>query len=171
MKIETMDDLFLNELKDIYDCEKKLVKALPKMAKAVTSMELREAIQSHLEETKGHVQRLEEIFQHLGEKASTSKCEGIEGIISEGEEMIDAIDQSPLLDAAIIAAAQKAEHYEISAYGSCRTFAQELGRHVAVQLLEQTLEEEKQADEKLTQIAESRVNEDAIRTGSGGGAL
>jgi ferritin-like metal-binding protein YciE len=171
MKIETMDDLFLNELKDIYDCEKKLVKALPKMAKAVTSMELREAIQSHLEETKGHVQRLEEIFQHLGEKASTSKCEGIEGIISEGEEMIDAIDQSPLLDAAIIAAAQKAEHYEISAYGSCRTFAQELGRNVAVQLLEQTLEEEKQADEKLTQIAESRVNEDAIRTGSGGGAL
>jgi len=170
MKIETMDDLFLNELKDIYDCEKKLVKALPKMAKAVNSTELREAIQDHLEETKGHVQRLEEIFQLLGEKASTSKCEGIEGIISEGEEMIDAIEQSPLLDAAIIAAAQKAEHYEISAYGSCRTFAQELGRNEAVQLLEQTLEEEKQADEKLTQIAESRVNEDAIRTGSGGSA-
>jgi len=171
MKIETMDDLFLNELKDIYDCEKKLVKALPKMAKAVTSTELREAFQNHLEETKGHVQRLEEIFQHLGEKASASKCEGIEGIIDEGEEMMDAIEPSPLLDAAIIAAAQKAEHYEISSYGSCRTFAQELGRNEVVQLLDQTLKEEKQADKKLTQIAETRVNEDAIRVGSSRGTL
>lgn len=169
MAIKTMDDLFLEEIKDLYDAEKQLVKALPKMAKAASSKELREGFQEHLEQTKGHAKRLERIFGLLDKKPSASKCEAMRGLIEEGEEIIDEIDASPLLDAALIASAQKVEHYEIASYGTCRTFAQMNGNSDAARLLEQTLEEEKQTDQRLTEIAEGMVNEEAIEMGSSGG--
>jgi ferritin-like metal-binding protein YciE len=170
MKIKTMDDLFLAQIKDLYDAEKQLVKALPKMAKAASSQELRQGFQEHLEQTKGHVSRLEQIFDQLGEKASGTKCEGMAGLINEGEEIVDEIEQSPLRDAGLIGAAQRVEHYEIAAYGTVKTFARMLGRSQAVTLLEQTLNEEKQTDQKLTQLAESMINEEAIQVGSSGGS-
>lgn len=170
MKIKTMDDLFLAQIKDLYDAEKQLVKALPKMAKAASSQKLRQGFQEHLEQTKGHVSRLEQIFDQLGEKASGTKCEGMAGLINEGEEIVDEIEQSPLRDAGLIGAAQRVEHYEIAAYGTVKTFARMLGRSQAVTLLEQTLNEEKQTDQKLTQLAESMINEEAIQVGSSGGS-
>src|ERR1700682_507259 len=172
MKMKTMDDLFLAQIKDLYDAEKQLVKALPKMAKAASSQELRQGFQGHLDQTKGHVSRLEQIFDQVGEKASGTKCEGMAGLIDEGEEIVDEIEQSPLRDAGLIGAAQKVEHYEMAGYGTLRTFAQMLGHRQAVTLLEQTLNEEKQTDQRLTQLAESMINEEAIQVGSsGGGAL
>jgi len=170
MKIKTMDDLFLAQIKDLYDAEKQLVKALPKMAKAASSQELRQGFQEHLDQTKGHVSRLEQIFDQLGQKASGTKCEGMAGLIDEGEEIVDEIEQSPLLDAGLIGEAQKVEHYEIAAYGIVKTFARMLGHGQAVTLLEQTLNEEKQTDQKLTQLAESMINEEAIQVGSSGGS-
>ena len=170
MKTETMDDLFLAEIKDLYDAEKQLVKALPKMAKASSSQELKEAFQEHLEQTKGHVSRLEQVFQAIGQKAAGKKCAAMTGLIEEGEEIIDQIEQSPLRDAALIAGAQKVEHYEIAGYGTLRTFAQLLGHRDAASLLEQTLNEEKETDEKLTELAESVVNDEAAQAGSGGSA-
>src|SRR5438270_6934388 len=163
MKTETMDDLFLAEIKDLYDAEKQLVKALPKMAKASSSQELKEAFQEHLEQTKGHVSRLDQVFQAIGQKAAGKKCAAMTGLIEEGEEIIDQIEQSPLRDAALIAGAQKVEHYEIAGYGTLRTFAQLLGHRDAASLLEQTLNEEKETDEKLTELAESVVNDDAAQ--------
>jgi|SRR5579872_1005936 len=171
MKVEKIDDLFLAQIKDIYDAEKQLVKAIPKMAKASSSEELRQGFQEHLEQTKGHVSRLEQIFDQLGQKASGTKCKGMAGLIEEGEEIVEEVEQSPLRDAGLIAAAQKVEHYEIASYGTLRTFAQMLGHRQAERLLEQTLEEEKETDQKLTELAESMVNEEAAQTGSGGGAL
>jgi ferritin-like metal-binding protein YciE len=165
-----MDNLFLAQVKDLYDAEKQLVKALPKMAKAASSQELRQGFQEHLDQTKGHVSRLEQIFDQLGQKASGTKCEGMAGLIDEREEMVDEIDQSPLLDAGLIGSAQKVEHYEIAAYGTVKTFARMLGHRQAVTLLEQTLNEEKQTDQKLTQLAESMINEEAIQVGSSGGS-
>ena len=170
MKIETMDDLFLAQIKDLYDAEKQLVKALPKMAKAASSQELRQGFQEHLDQTKGHVSRLEQIFDQLGQKASGTKCEGMTGLIEEGEEIVDEVEQSPLRDAGLIGAAQKVEHYEIAGYGTLKTFAQMLGHQQAVTLLDQTLNEEKQTDKKLTQLAESMINEEAIQVGSSGGS-
>jgi len=170
MKIKTMDDLFLAQIKDLYDAEKQLVKALPKMAKAASSQELRQGFQEHLDQTKGHVSRLEQIFDQLGQKASGTKCEGMAGLIDEGEEIVDEIEQSPLRDAGLIGEAQKVEHYEIAAYGIVKTFARMLGHGQAVTLLEQTLNEEKQTDQKLTQLAESMINEEAIQVGSSGGS-
>ncbi|MCU1273628.1 MAG: hypothetical protein JWO48_1059 [Bryobacterales bacterium] len=170
MKIKTMDDLFLAQIKDLYDAEKQLVKALPKMAKAASSQELRQGFQEHLDQTKGHVSRLEQIFDQLGQKASGTKCEGMAGLIDEGEEMVDEIDQSPLLDAGLIGSAQKVEHYEIAAYGTVKTFARMLGHRQAVTLLEHTLNDEKQTDQRLTQLAESMINEEAIQVGSSGGS-
>src|ERR1700732_3930 len=149
MKIKTMDDLFLAQIKDLYDAEKQLVKALPKMAKAASSQELRQGFQEHLDQTKGHVSRLEQIFDQLGQKASGTKCEGMAGLIDEGEQIVEEIEQSPLRDAGLIGAAQRVEHYEIAAYGTVKTFARMLGRSQAVTLLEQTLNEEKQTDQKL----------------------
>src|SRR6185295_9432806 len=160
--------LFLEEIKDLYDAEKQLVKALPKMAKAASSQELRAGFQKHREQTKGHVQRLERIFSLLDKKPSAKKCEAMRGLVEEGEEVIDEIDASPLRDAALIGAAQKVEHYEIASYGTCRTFAQMNGHSDAARLLEQTLEEEKQTDKRLTEIAEGMVNEEAIEMGSSG---
>ena len=163
MKIENLDDLFLAEIEDLYDCEKRLTKALPKMAKASTSPELRKAFETHLEETQGHVERLERVFNEIGKKPKAVPCEAITGLIEEGEEMIGNTEQSPVRDAGIIAAANRVEHYEIAAYGAARTFAETLGLSSAVSLLDQTLEEEKKADQKLTKIAETKVNQDAMR--------
>jgi len=163
MKIENMEDLFLAEIEDLYDCEKRLTKALPKMAKASTTPELKKAFEAHLQETQGHVERLERVFEEMGKKPKAVPCEAIKGLIEEGEEMIGNTEASPLRDAGIIAAANRVEHYEIAAYGSARTFAQTLGLDRAVSLLEQTLEEEKKADKKLTQLAETMVNDEALR--------
>lgn len=164
MKIDNMEKLFLAEIEDLYDCEKRLTKALPKMAKASTSPELRQAFESHLRETQGHVERLERVFSEMGKSPKAETCEAIKGLIEEGEQMISNTDQSPLRDAGVIAAANRVEHYEIAAYGSARTFAQTLGLSSAVSLLEQTLEEEKKADKKLTELAETMINMEALRT-------
>jgi ferritin-like metal-binding protein YciE len=166
MKFETMQDLFLAEIQDLYDAEKRLVKALPGMAQAATSAELREAFENHLAETEGHVGRLEQIFAQMGQDAKSTTCDAMKGLVKEGESIIDDIDQSPLRDAGLIAAANRVEHYEIAAYGSAKTFAQVLGLTGAVSLLAQTLQEEKMADQKLTEIAESMVNAEALRTGN-----
>lgn len=149
-------ETLLEELKDIYDAEKQLVKALPKMARAAEHEELKHAIQAHLEETERHVERLEEVFEALDEKASAKKCKAMKGLVEEGEELI----AEKAGDAALIATAQKVEHYEIAAYGSLRTWAKSLGEQEVADLLEETLEEEKEADDKLTTIAESTVNEE-----------
>ena len=127
MKIETMEDLFLEQVEDLYDAEKRLVKALPKMAEATTSVTLRQAFESHLLETEGHVSRLENIFRTLGQDPKAHTCDAMKGLISEGEDVVSDIDQSPLRDAGLIAAANRVEHYEIAAYGSARTFADILG--------------------------------------------
>lgn len=164
--VTTLDQLFQQDLQDIYDAEKQLVKALPKLAKAASSDELEEAIREHLEATKGHVQRIEEIFESLGSKAKSSPCAGMKGLISEGQEIMEGNTSETLKDLAIIGAAQRVEHYEISAYGTARTFAQRLGHDEAVELLEQTLSEEREADEKLTQISESLMEQMPAETSS-----
>jgi len=158
---KSMQDLFNEELEDLYDAEKQIVKALPKVAEAVASEELRDALEEHLEQTNQHVTRLEQVFQSIGREAKAKKCEGMKGLLEEGENVISELDKSSVRDAALIAAAQKVEHYEISGYGTLRTFAQLLGHDEAVELLEETLEEEKEADEKLTDIAESEINIEA----------
>jgi ferritin-like metal-binding protein YciE len=164
MKIETMEDLFLEQVEDLYDAERRLVKALPKMAEAATSQTLRQAFESHLLETEGHVSRLETVFRTLGQDPEAHTCDAMKGLISEGEDIISDIDQSSLRDAGLIAAANRVEHYEIAAYGSARTFAQTLGMTEAASLLEQTLQEEKKADQKLTQLAENMINDEALRS-------
>jgi ferritin-like metal-binding protein YciE len=164
MKIETMEDLFLEQVEDLYDAEKRLVKALPKMAEATTSLTLRQAFESHLMETEGHVSRLENIFRTLGQDPKAHTCDAMKGLISEGEDVVSDINQSALRDAGLIAAANRVEHYEIAAYGSARTFADILGLSEAAALLEQTLQEEKKADQKLTQLAENMINDEALRS-------
>jgi len=164
MKIQSMEDLFLEQIEDLYDAEKRLVKALPKMAEASTSQSLRQAFQSHLMETEGQVSRLENIFRTLGKSAKGQTCDAMKGLISEGEDMVSDTDPSSIRDAGLIASANRVEHYEIAAYGSARTFAESLGLREAASLLEQTLQEEKKADQKLTQLAESMVNEEALRS-------
>lgn len=166
MKTKTMEDLYVQELKDLYDGEKQILKALPKMAKAATSDALKTAFEEHLQQTQRQVERLEQIFNNRGEKASGKKCKGIEGIIEEGSELMDEVDESPLLDAGMIAAAQKVEHYEMAGYGTVCTFAERLGDNQAAGLLRQTLEEEKATDKKLSQLAETMINEEALQTGS-----
>ena len=161
VKIKTLDDLFLDEIRDLYDAEKQLTKALPKMAKGASSDELREAFESHLKETTNQVSRLEQIFEGLGVKGTGKKCAAMTGLIKEGEELMNQTDGAAVRDAGLIAAAQKVEHYEMSGYGSARTHAQLLGHMEAVSLLEETLTEEKEADKKLNDIAEDMVNEDA----------
>lgn len=154
--------LFMDELKDIYWAEKHLVKALPKMQKAATSEELANAIGEHLAVTKGQVSRIEEIFELLGAKAVAKKCEAMEGLVMEAQELMEEEEESAVLDAGLIIAAQKVEHYEIATYGSLRTLANVMGHTEVAHLLEQTLAEEKEADGLLTQIAESTVNEEAL---------
>lgn len=155
MAIESLKDLYLEHLRDLYDAENQLIKALPKMAEASTSEELRQGFEEHLEQTKEHAQRLETIFEKLGEKAKGKKCKGIEGIIKEGSETLEEdFGNEDVKDAAIIADAQRAEHYEIAGYGTAKTFANLLGDREAASLLEQTLTEEKETDATLTELAE-----------------
>jgi ferritin-like metal-binding protein YciE len=157
----TLHDAFIEELRDTYDAEKQLTKALPKIAKAATSPDLRAAIEAHLEETKGHVERLEEVFASLDEKVRGKHCEGIAGIIEEGKSIMEEEFDEATMDACLIAAAQRSEHYEMAAYGTLVAWAKAMGHNDAAELLEQTLEEEKAADEKLTSIAEAGINREA----------
>jgi ferritin-like metal-binding protein YciE len=158
MKIETLRDLYVEQLRDLYSAETQLVKALPKMAKAASHKELQSAFQEHLKQTEGHAQRLEQIFQQHGGKPTGQTCKGMEGLITEGEEMIKSKGDPAAIDAGLIAAAQRVEHYEIAGYGCVRTYAQLLGDTKGAQLLQQTLDEEGMADKKLTQIAERAIN-------------
>lgn len=160
MATENLRKLFIEELKDIYSGETQILKALPKLAKAAHNDELRDALEEHLEASRGHKERLEKIFLDLGVPAKAKTCEGIKGIIAEGDNAIDDAGDA-VIDACIIAAAQKVEHYEIATYGTLRTWAGLLGEDHAAGLLEQTLEEEKEADETLTQLAESFANAEA----------
>jgi len=157
-------ELYIDELKDLYSAENQLVKALPKMAKAASSDELRQGFEEHLEQTKGHVQRLEQIFEQLDENPKGKKCVGMEGLVKEGAEIMDEDFEDSVLDSALIGAAQRVEHYEIAAYGTARAFAETLGENEHISLLEQTLEEEKQTDEKLNQLAEE-INVEANEAG------
>lgn len=150
--------LFEDSLKDIYWAEKALTKALPKMAKKATSSELVEAIENHLEETEGHIQKVEKVFEIVGKKSQASKCEAMDGLIREADQIIKDSEEGAMRDAGIISAAQKVEHYEIATYGTLRTFARTLGLDDAAQLLEEILDEEKAADEKLSDIAVSTIN-------------
>jgi ferritin-like metal-binding protein YciE len=159
-----LKELYVDELKDIYSAENQLVKALPKMAKAASSAELRQGFEEHLEQTKGHVQRLEQIFELLEESPKGKKCVGMEGLVKEGSEAMDEDYEGALMDAALIGAAQRVEHYEIAAYGTARAFAEELGESEHVSLLGETLKEEEETDEKLTVLSES-INE-AANSGS-----
>jgi len=161
MEMESLRDLYLEELKDVYNAEKQLVKALPKMAKNASHEELRTAFEEHLAVTEEQVRRLETIFEDLGKPARGKKCVGMEGLLAEGQEMMQEDMEPEVLDAALISAAQRVEHYEIAAYGTLRTYARQLGLENHAELLQQTLDEEGEADKLLTQIAESTVNVDA----------
>jgi ferritin-like metal-binding protein YciE len=164
MKLESLYDLYVSELKDLYSVEDQILKALPKVIQKTQSPELRAALESHLAETRGHVSRLERVFEMHGEEPKKQKCKGMQGILEEGDEMI-AKDATPAVrDAAIISACQRVEHYEIAAYGTVRTYAKQLGQERAAGVLQETLDEESAADEKLTQIAGTRVNIEAART-------
>jgi ferritin-like metal-binding protein YciE len=154
MKAESLQDLYLEQLKDLYDAENQLIKALPKMAKAASSAELRNAFEKHLEKTKEHAQRIETIFEGMGEKAKGQKCKAMEGLVKEGSEVIEEDMADGVKDAALIAAAQRVEHYEMAGYGCVRTYANLLGDSEAANLLEQTLQDEKEADELLGGLAE-----------------
>jgi ferritin-like metal-binding protein YciE len=169
MEHQALKELYIDELRDIYNAENQLVKALPKMAKAANSEELRTGFEEHLEQTRGHVQRLEQIFKALGEKASGKKCKAMEGLVSEGAEVMGEDYEEDVMDAALISAAQRVEHYEIAAYGTVRTYAELLGEDNAAQLLEQTLEEEKETDQKLTDMA-GEINVKAMGEGSEAGS-
>jgi ferritin-like metal-binding protein YciE len=157
----TMHDAFVEELRDTYDAEKQLMKALPKMAKASTSADLRTAFESHLEETRGHVDRLEQVFESLEEKVRGKHCEGIAGIIEEGKSIMGEDFDEAAMDACLIAAGQRAEHYEMAAYGTLVAWARAMGHAEAADLLQETLDEEKAADEKLTTLAEGGINQEA----------
>lgn len=157
----TLHDAFLDELRDAYDAEKQVTKALPKMAKAASSPELRKAFELHLEETRGQIARLEEVFGTLGEKVRGKHCDGMEGIIEEGKSAMEEDFDDSTMDAALIASAQRVEHYEMAAYGTLVAWARAMGHTEAADLLEETLEEEKAADSKLTQLAEGGINQEA----------
>jgi ferritin-like metal-binding protein YciE len=152
----------IEQLEDLYDAEKRIVKALPKMEKAASSPELKAAFQKHLKETEKHVERLEKVFKEFGKTAKAKKCKAMEGLIAEGEETIKEKAEPEVRDAALIAAAQRVEHYEMAAYGTVRTFAHLLNQGAAEKLLEETLAEEKKTDQTLTEIAESSVNLQAV---------
>ncbi len=167
-EILTMEDLFLDEIRDLYDAEQQIIKALPKMMKASESPDLKEAFEEHLAQTQVQASRLEQIFNTLGEKSGGEKCDAMHGLLKEGDKLVDHTDAGAVRDAGLIAAAQRVEHYEMAGYGSARSFAQMLGHDDAAALLEETLEEEKETDEKLTDLAETMVNQRAmsqVRTG------
>jgi ferritin-like metal-binding protein YciE len=157
----TLHDAFLDELRDTYDAEKQLTKALPKLAKAAASEDLRTAFETHLEETRGHVERLEQVFELLDEKVQGKHCDGIAGIIDEGKSIMEEDFDEATMDACLIAAGQRAEHYEMAAYGTLVAWARGMGHSEAATLLQETLDEEKAADEKLTSLAEGGINQTA----------
>jgi len=163
MKIETLRDLYVEQLHDLYSAETQLVEALPKMAKAASHPHLQSAFQEHLMQTKTHVQRIEQIFQKLGAKPKGQTCKGMEGLIKEGSEMAKMRGDPAAIDAGLISAAQRVEHYEIAGYGCVHTYAQLLGEQQDAKLLQQTLDEEGQTDKKLTQLAEQLINLEAVR--------
>lgn len=160
MSVSTMQELLIDELKDIYSAEKQITRALPKMAKATTSEELKQAFQNHLEETQGQIERLDQVFEILGKSSRGKTCHGMQGVLEEGSEVIEETDKSVVRDAALISAAQRVEHYEMAAYGAVCEYARILGQNDIVSLLEANLAEEKAADKKLTGIAKS-VNSEA----------
>ena len=158
MEFNSLRDLYIEQLKDLYDAEHQIIKALPELIDAANSTALKQALNSHLEVTKTQATRIEQIFGGLGEEPKAEKCKGMKGVIDEGSDLVDDIDENPSLrDAAIIASAQRVEHYEMAGYGTARVYAQLLGENQAAQLLEQTLNEEKEADKELTQLA-SQIN-------------
>ncbi|MBA2452044.1 MAG: ferritin-like domain-containing protein [Chloroflexia bacterium] len=163
--MESLQDLFVHELKDLYSAENQLIEALPKMAKAASTPELKQGFEAHLEQTKTHAQRIEQIFEELDGKPGGVKCKGMEGLIKEGEEAINEDATPAVKDAALIAAAQRVEHYEIAGYGTARTFAKHLKNDTAAKLLQQTLDEEGKTDQQLTKLAESgaHINELAMQ--------
>ena len=158
MQLETLKDLYIHELKDLYSAEKQLIKALPKMAKAAKNEELAAGFQEHLEQTKQHAQRLERVLHTHRQTPRAPKCKGMEGIIAEGAEMIEEEGDDEVKDAGLIAAAQRAEHYEMAGYGTARTYAELLGDKEGAKMLSQTFEEEKETDQKLTRLAKSAIN-------------
>jgi ferritin-like metal-binding protein YciE len=162
MELETLKDLYIHELKDLYSAENQIIKALPKMAKAVTNEELIAGFEEHLEQTEKHAERLEQILESHGETTRGPKCKGMAGLIAEGDEMIKEDAEDDVKDAGLIAAAQRVEHYEMAGYGCARTYAELLGDTKGAKLLQQTLEEEKATDEKLTDLAKSTVNVEAM---------
>jgi ferritin-like metal-binding protein YciE len=161
-KFDNLQDLLIEQIEDLYDAEKRLCNALPKMADAASNQELASAFREHLEETKQHVTRLERAFQMLEHKPSRDTCDAMKGLISEGEDMIEAKGDNDVRDAALIAAAQRVEHYEMAGYGTIRTFAERLGRKDVASIFQETLDEEKAADQKLNTIAQSIVNPQAV---------
>jgi ferritin-like metal-binding protein YciE len=162
MPLESMQDLYLEELRDIYNAEQQIISALPKMAEGASNPELRAAFEEHLEVTRQQVGRLETIFKDLSQKPTGKKCKGMEGLIEEGQEMLKEGRDPDVLDAALIGAAQRVEHYEIAAYGTVRNYARQLGFDRHVDLLQQTLDEEGETDKRLTSLAESGVNDQAM---------
>jgi len=166
MKQNTLKELYVDELRDLYDGEQQLIKALPKMAKNSNSNELRNGFLEHLQQTKEHAKRLEQILEGLGEATKGKKCKGLRGIVAEGAEVLGDDFDGDVKDAALISAAQRVEHYEIAAYGTVRAFAELLGESEASSLLKQTLNEEKETDEKLTQLSQT-INPQALRSGFG----
>jgi ferritin-like metal-binding protein YciE len=163
MSVKTIDELLLDELKDLYSAEKQITKALPKMAKAAASQDLKTAFENHLEETEGHIDRLDKIFDILGKSPRGKTCHGMQGLVEEGSEMMQELEKGPVRDAGLISAAQRVEHYEMAGYGSVREFATLLNQKEIASLLDQTLEEEKATDEKLTGIAK-KINPQALKS-------
>jgi ferritin-like metal-binding protein YciE len=166
MSLDSLEKLFFEELKDIYHAEKQLTRALPRMAKAADSEELQQAFTTHLKETEGQIKRLEQVFKQVGQPVRGKRCKGMEGLIEEGKEMMEEEGEPEVLDAALISAAQKVEHYEIASYGCLRTYAELLGFSEAVGLLEQNLQEEEATDKKLNMLAEGGINESAAAVGA-----
>ncbi|PYX58378.1 MAG: ferritin-like domain-containing protein [Acidobacteria bacterium] len=164
MTTNSLQELYVDNLKDLYSAENQLVKALPKMAKAASSDELRQGFEEHLEQTRGHVQRLEQVFEMLGENPKGKKCAGMEGLIKEGSEIMDEDFEGAVMDAALISAAQRVEHYEIAAYGTVCAFAELLEENEHATLLGETLQEEKETDEKLTELSK-QINAEAMEGG------
>jgi ferritin-like metal-binding protein YciE len=162
VKLDSLQKLYVEELRDLYSAENQILKALPKMAKAASASELQAAFKEHLEQTKGQVQRLEQIFETLGKSPKGKTCKAMEGLVAEGEELMGEDADPEVLDAGLIAAAQRVEHYEIAGYGTVRTYAQLLGDEEAAGLLQETLDEEGQTDQKLSQLAESLINPQAV---------
>ena len=162
MGLATLNDVFVDQIEDLYSAEKQILKALPKMAKAATSPELKAAFEKHLGETKGQVERLEKIFEGLGKSPKGKTCKAMEGLIEEGKEAIELDAEDAVHDAALIAAAQRVEHYEMAGYGTARTFAEHLKMTKAARLLQETLDEEEETDKRLTDLAETNINLQAV---------